>query len=74
MSARERAFVPPAHDLVHVLKLPHMPTTQSTGHAVVKQSTTSSVTGQILPPCATGVVMVLERDFAPPPHVFVQLE
>jgi hypothetical protein len=35
---------------------------------------TSSVTGQPVPPFATGVVIVLERDCEPPPHVAVQLE
>jgi hypothetical protein len=74
VSERERDCVPPPHVTVQLEYVPHVPMTQSTGHAAVLQSLTSSVTGQPVPPCATGVVIVLERDCEPPPHVAVQLE
>jgi hypothetical protein len=48
VSERERDCVPPPHDLVQVLKLPHVPMTQSTGHAAVLQSMALLVTGR---PC-----------------------
>jgi hypothetical protein len=50
VSERERDLVPPPHDLVQVLKLPHEPITQFTGHACALQSFRSSLTGQALPP------------------------
>jgi hypothetical protein len=50
VSERERDLVPPPHDLVQVLKLPHEPITQFTGHACELHSAASLLTGQILPP------------------------
>jgi hypothetical protein len=71
VSERERDRTPPPHDFVHAEYESHVPTTQSTGHANVLQSTISVLTGHSLPP-NDGAVCVRERDCAPPPHDFVQ--
>jgi hypothetical protein len=67
VSERERDFVPPPHVFVQVLKLPHVPMTQSTGHAWLLQSFMSLSTGQEPPPF-WAAIKVRVRDCVPPPH------
>jgi hypothetical protein len=69
---RERLWLPPLHDTVHVLHGENAPWTQSVAHACVLQLCVSVLCGHARPPYSA-MPTVRVRDWLPAPHDLVQV-
>ena len=66
-----RDFSPPPHVFEHGDQLPYELHSQSTGHGLVLQvSTSANSPWHVRPPFEAGTSIDLVRDFFPPPHDF----
>jgi hypothetical protein len=70
---RRRVLRPPPQEMVHALKALQPETSQSTGQALLLQSTTFLRAWQRLPPKAAGTMIERVEALEPPPQVLVQL-
>ena len=70
---RVRDCWPLPHCLVHVLHLPHVPSTQSIGHGLALQARVSVVDGHAAPPNWGATSPERVRDCEPGPHFVEQL-
>merc|ERR1719305_1939938 len=68
MTLRTRALIPPPHVLVHMVKVPHSDTVQSTGQAPSKHVRVAEVAGQFSWPSRRLIVTERVRDCVPTPH------
>jgi hypothetical protein len=69
---RDRLRTPPPQGSVHCDQLPHVATSQLTGHALVAHTCACCSEGQRLPPAAATCATVRERAMDPVSHVALQ--